>query len=75
MLNHIKVHTGGKFTVYNSLAAAVCAVELGFNIGEVATAISELKGVKGRAEVVPCDRDFTIIIDYAHTPDGLHNIL
>ena len=75
MLNHIKVHTGGKFTVYNSLAAAVCAVELGFDIVDVATAISELKGVKGRAEAVPNDFGFTIIIDYAHTPDGLKNIL
>lgn len=75
LINHIKVHTGGKFTVYNSLAATVCAVELGFDISETATAIAELKGVKGRAEVVPNDRDFTIIIDYAHTPDGLKNIL
>ncbi len=72
---HIKVNTGGKFTVYNSICAAACAVELGFPIKEVAYAIAELPGVKGRAEVVPCDRDFTIIIDYAHTPDGLKNIL
>lgn len=75
LLNHIKVHTGGKFTVYNSLASIVCAVELGFNISEVAKAISELKGVKGRAEAIPNDEGFTIIIDYAHTPDGLKNIL
>ena len=32
-------------------------------------------GVKGRAEVVPTNRDFTVIIDYAHTPDGLKNVL
>ncbi len=75
LINHIKVHTGGKFTVYNSLAAAVCAVELGFGIVETASAIAELKGVKGRAEVVPNDKGFTVIIDYAHTPDGLKNIL
>ncbi|MBO5726936.1 MAG: UDP-N-acetylmuramoyl-L-alanyl-D-glutamate--2,6-diaminopimelate ligase, partial [Clostridia bacterium] len=35
----------------------------------------EMHGVKGRAEVVPTNRDFTVIIDYAHTPDGLENIL
>lgn len=75
LLNHIKVHTGGKFTVYNSLAAIVCAVELGFDLTEVAKAISELEGVKGRAEAIPNDQGFTIIIDYAHTPDGLKNIL
>ncbi len=74
-LCHITVNTGGGFTVYNSLCAAACAVELGLPIKQVATAIAELPGVKGRAEVVPCDRDFTIIIDYAHTPDGLKNIL
>ena len=34
-----------------------------------------LEGVKGRAETVPNDRGFTVIIDYAHTPDGLKNIL
>ena len=34
-----------------------------------------MKGVKGRAEVVPTGRDFTVLIDYAHTPDGLENIL
>lgn len=75
IINHIKVNTGGKFTVYNSLCAAVCAVELGIDIKTAAAAIAALQGVKGRAEVVPCDRDFTIIIDYAHTPDGLQNIL
>ena len=75
ILQHIKVNTGGKFTVYNSLAALCCALKLGFDASSVATALSQLEGVKGRAEVVPCDKDFTIIIDYAHTPDGLKNIL
>lgn len=74
-LCHITVNTGGGFTVYNSLCAAACAVELGLPIKDVASAIAELPGVKGRAEVVPCDKGFTIIIDYAHTPDGLKNIL
>ena len=72
---HIKVATGGKFTVYNSLCAAVCAVEAGIPVKVAAEALSELNGVKGRAESVPTGRDFTIIIDYAHTPDGLKNIL
>ena len=75
ILQHIKVNTGGRFTVYNSLCAICCALELGFSAIEIADAIKLLEGVKGRAEVVPCDKDFTIIIDYAHTPDGLKNIL
>ncbi len=74
-IGHIKVNTGGRFTVYNSLCTAACAVEIGIPLSTVASALSELKGVKGRAEVVPTGRDFTVIIDYAHTPDGLKNIL
>lgn len=74
-IGHIKVNTGGKFTVYNSLCAASCAVEIGLPLSDVSSALAELCGVKGRAEVVPTGRDFTVIIDYAHTPDGLKNIL
>lgn len=74
-INHVKVNTGGKFTVYNSLCALATAVELGFPIKEAANSLATLSGVKGRAEVVPTGRDFTVIIDYAHTPDGLKNIL
>ncbi len=74
-IEHIKVNTGGKFTVYNSLCAVSCAVEIGISIKTVSAALAEMHGVKGRAEVVPTGRDFTVIIDYAHTPDGLKNIL
>ena len=74
-LLHTKVNTGGKFTVYNSLAAICCANELGLPLKESISALKELQGVKGRAEVVPTNTDYTVIIDYAHTPDGLKNIL
>ena len=75
ILQHIKVNTGGKFTVYNSLAALCCMIELGFDVKQSAEALKLLQGVKGRAEVVPTNRNFTVIIDYAHTPAGLKNIL
>ncbi len=75
LIGRIKLKTAGKFSVYNSIAAAVCAKELGMPLNNVTDALNALEGVKGRAEVVPCDRDFTIVIDYAHTPDGLQNIL
>lgn len=65
----------GRFSVYNSLCAVSCALALGISFEQVLMAISKSKGVKGRIEVVPCDRDFTIIIDYAHSPDGLENII
>ncbi len=74
-IKRIKLRTGGKFSVYNSLCAAVCAGALGFSLDEIANALADLQGVKGRAEVVPTGKDFTVIIDYAHTPDGLANIL
>ena len=75
MLKHIKFNTGGKFSVYNSMCSVITAVELGLPIADVAEAVSSMKGIKGRAESVPTGRDFSIIIDYAHTPDGLKNIL
>ena len=74
-INHISVNTGGKFTVFNSMAVAVTALQLGIDIADITKGIGSLRGVKGRAEVVPTNRDFTVIIDYAHTPDGLKNIL
>ena len=74
-LERIKMRIPGGFTVYNSMGAAVCAVELGFSLEDVAAALSKAAGVPGRIEVVPTDTDYTVIIDYAHSPDGLENIL
>ncbi len=75
ILNHIKFNTGGKFSVYNSMCAAITAVELGLSIEKTTQAIGNMIGIRGRAESVPTNKDFSIIIDYAHTPDGLKNIL
>ena len=57
------------------MCAALTVMQLGFTAQDAADGLLTLDGVKGRAEVVPNDKDFTIIIDYAHTPDGLKNIL
>lgn len=65
----------GRFSVYNSLCAASCAFALGMSFKDVICAIGKSQGVKGRIEVVPTNRDFTVIIDYAHSPDGLENII
>ena len=75
LIGRVKVSTGGKFTVYNSLCALSCAIELGIPLFKAIEALGNLKGVKGRAEIVPTGKDFHVIIDYAHTPDGLENIL
>lgn len=66
----------GRFSVYNSLCAASCALALGIAYSDVLYAISKSQGVKGRIEVVPTGSDdYTVIIDYAHSPDGLENII
>lgn len=75
VISRVRLKTAGRFSVYNALCAGSCAVTLGVPIKTVAAALTELPGVKGRAEVVPTGRDFTVVIDYAHTPDGLENIL
>ena len=70
----IAMQIPGRFSVYNGLAAASTCLQLGMNLDTVAAALSAAQGVKGRAEVVPTQTDFTVVIDYAHTPDGLENI-
>lgn len=74
-IERVKVKIPGEFTVYNSMAAAVTLIELGFDFSQVLYALSLSEGVKGRIEVVPTDTDYTVIIDYAHSPDGLENII
>ncbi len=72
---NVKVPTPGKFSAYNALSAAGCALAVGASPESVAEALNRSTGIKGRAEVFPTGRDFTIILDYAHTPDGVENIL
>ncbi len=72
-----RIHFGvpGKFSVYNSMGAAVCLVEMGIDFKAVLDALVACKGIPGRMEIVPTDTPYTVIIDYAHTPDGLENVL
>ena len=66
----------GKFTVYNALTVLGCAVAMNISLAEAAEALKTAKGVKGRVEVVPTPgKPYTVLIDYAHTPDGLENVL
>ncbi len=65
----------GRFTVYNTLCAISLLLNLGFSIEKISKAIEKLTSVKGRGEIVPIPKNFTVMIDYAHTPDGLQNIL
>ena len=65
----------GHFSVENALAALGVCVALGVPLEHAARALGTAHGVKGRAEVVPTDTDYTVLIDYAHAPDGVSNIL
>ncbi len=75
MISRIKLNIPGEFSVYNSMSAAVAAKELGVDIEVAKKALSTSKGVKGRMETVDVDTSYTVIIDYAHSPDGLINVL
>lgn len=65
----------GKFNAYNELLAYTIASELGFDSLDIVTALSKLQRVKGRFETYVSDDKKYIIVDYAHTPDALQNIL
>lgn len=65
----------GKFNVYNLLLAYAITVEIGFHSDEVLKAISQLKKVKGRFETLKSEGGIFFVVDYAHTPDALENIL
>ena len=67
----------GEFTVMNSMQAAICALELGCSPAAIKTALATMGGVKGRMERVRLglEADFSVLIDYAHTPDALEKLL
>ena len=72
----VKLPIPGKFTVYNALNVLGMAMQLDITLADAAQALRTAQGVKGRVEVVPTPgKDYTILIDYAHTPDGLENVL
>jgi len=74
-INRVELMIPGMFSVYNALAAISSAVLLGFDAECIASSLQSYSGVRGRAEVVPTGGDFTVLIDYAHTPDALKNII
>jgi len=65
----------GQFNVANALAAATCARALGVPPLEVAEGLSSVDRVHGRFEPIDAGQPFTVLVDYAHTPDGLEQAL
>ena len=70
----IKTCIPGRFSVYNSLAAICVSEKLGANAEQIKEALEEVR-VPGRSELVNNKKDLTIMIDYAHSPESLENIL
>ncbi len=71
----LKINTPGIFTIYNAMAATVCARSAGYSFLSIQNGLEALKGVPGRFELVENDKGIIAIVDYAHTPDGLEKVL
>lgn len=71
----IQLKLVGTFSVYNALAAASAAYALGIPLKQIKKSLESVEGVAGRFERVRVNSDFHIIVDYAHTPDSLENVL
>jgi len=65
----------GKFNVYNAMAALGAALCEGIGLDDAIRSLESIPGVPGRVEPVDAGQPFAVIVDYAHTPDGLENVL
>lgn len=65
----------GKFSVYNVLAAICASYVSNIPMETIIPVVENMKGVPGRFEAIEAGQDFTVIVDYAHTPDSLENVL
>ncbi|SIQ77505.1 UDP-N-acetylmuramoylalanyl-D-glutamate--2,6-diaminopimelate ligase [Peribacillus simplex] len=72
---YIQLKLIGKFSVYNVLSAISAALCAGNDLDETIRSIEDIKGVAGRFELITANQDFPVIVDYAHTPDSLENVL
>ena len=74
-LARVKLPIPGHFSAENALTALGIVLQLGMPLADAAKSLATATGVKGRVEVVPNDTDYTVLIDYAHSPDGVENVL
>lgn len=75
IIQRMRISQPGRFSVSNAMGAAGACFLLGLSMEEIAYGLRECPGVAGRAEIISADVDYTIIRDYAHTPDGLEKII
>jgi UDP-N-acetylmuramoyl-L-alanyl-D-glutamate--2,6-diaminopimelate ligase len=72
---YVNLQTPGKFNIYNYTAAIAAGVESGLKTEYCIKALESIKGVEGRFEFVDSTLDCTVILDFAHTPDGLEKVM
>jgi UDP-N-acetylmuramoyl-L-alanyl-D-glutamate--2,6-diaminopimelate ligase len=65
----------GKFNIYNVLASIAATLVYGVPLKQIISSLESVKGVPGRMELVDSGQEFAVIVDYAHTPDSLENVL
>ncbi|SIR00682.1 UDP-N-acetylmuramoyl-L-alanyl-D-glutamate--2,6-diaminopimelate ligase [Halanaerobium kushneri] len=70
-----ELNLGGIFNIYNSLASILTAKLLGIKKDTIKNALAKISSVPGRFEIINVGQDFQIVVDYAHTPDGMKNVL
>lgn len=75
IIHRIKLRVPGSFNVANSLGAIAACLEAGVSLFECAEGLRQFYSVRGRMEILPLGREFTVIIDYAHTEDSLRQSL
>ena len=73
--HRIEVPIGGEFNVMNSLAAATACRSLGLDLADIESGLRQAAPVPGRFEAIVAGQPFAVIVDYAHTPDGLEKAL
>ena len=71
----VKVPIPGKFSVYNSLAVIAAALRLNVPMEHLIPTLEHIKGVPGRVQSFASTKGYSVLVDYAHTPDGLENVL
>lgn len=71
----VKANLAGRFNVYNALAAIACASVLGVDVDTITSGVEEVRSVSGRNETIFRADGARIVVDFAHTPDGIDNIL
>ncbi|GKU24981.1 UDP-N-acetylmuramoyl-L-alanyl-D-glutamate--2,6-diaminopimelate ligase [Clostridium folliculivorans] len=71
----VELNIPGRFSVYNALAAIASCYSLNLSIDDIVNAVKEIKGVPGRFQAIENSKDILAVVDYAHSPDAIENIL